>query len=241
MICTQFSRLFAVCLATLLIIPWVGGEETDTKPAESKEEMKPSQRMVFAPPKRGAPKTRIGGGVRGVSYYSGYLCVLSPEETGLTLAEAPTLYWYQSSDTAVPSELTVNKGYETVLELTFKDALKAGIHKIDLSEYNVKLEPEVVYEWTIALVPDPQKGSKDVTSSAWLTRVHPDEELTGAVAASSDSERPYLFAKHGIWYEMFDALSRRIAAEPENQELRRIRADLLDQVALTPVATYDRK
>lgn len=195
-----------------------------------------SRRILFKPPSRGAPKTRIGGGVRGSDSDFPYLTVLTPEEMGVTVSESPTMYWYQSKDTTIQFEMTLNREYETVFEVKFAVSGKAGINKIDLSDHGVKLELDVEYEWNLALVPDAQRGSKDITSSVWIKRVKPTPELAASVNSSSQMELPYVYAQHGIWCETFDALSQQIDTKPEDESLRLIRADLLKQAALETVA-----
>ena len=57
---------------------------------------------------------------------------------------------------------------------------------------------------------------------------------------ASAASRPALYAGAGIWYDAIDELSRLIAAQPENRELRIQRAALLEQVGLTEAAAFDR-
>src|SRR5262245_53634443 len=62
---------------------------------------------VYAPPKRGAPGGRVGGGTRGIQREVFVLSVLAPDHSGFTTSEQPSLYWFISKSTSLPVELTV--------------------------------------------------------------------------------------------------------------------------------------
>ena len=74
------------------------------------------------------------------------------------------------------------------------------------------------------------------TGDAPATIGENNASVTIPIAAS----RPALYAGAGIWYDAIDELSRLIAAQPENRELRIQRAALLEQVGLTEAAAFDR-
>ena len=197
-------------------------------------------RIVYKPPLRGAPVVRIDGGSRGSGISLIGLNVLAPDDTGLTVQEQPSLFWYQSAPADVPFVLTllVDKQAKPVLQVKLPNAKKCGIQRLRLSDYHVTLVPGVEYEWVVALVVDPDSRSKDVVASGAIERVEPSPAVTARLANSSKTELPYIYAEEGIWYDALAALSDLIEAQPDNGSLRAERSALLEQAGITNAAAY---
>lgn len=68
-------------------VPAAAAEAQDLAAADS---------LIYVPPRRGAPKTRVGGGTRSGGQPL-HLALLAPEHTGLTRSASPTLYWWLSA------------------------------------------------------------------------------------------------------------------------------------------------
>ncbi len=218
-------------------------KSTDTEVTNNGEPevtKKPRRKMMFKPPRRGAPKTRVGGGVRGANDSLPTLTVLVPEQTGLTISEQPSLFWYQSKPSAIQFEITLIKGFETVLEVTHKDARNAGIQWLNLADHGIKLDVGTDYEWNIALVPDPEQGAMDVTSTGTIQRVKVSPELAEDLKKAAVADRAYVLASHGIWYDALGELSSGIEKNAADSDARSARAALLEQVGLLEAAKYDR-
>ena len=111
-------------------------------------------------PQVGAPKTRVGGGVRGGSEEDTnhlmsmpVVFVLTPESTGYTVSESPTLYYYVTDDTSFEFEITVNRDERTLVQMRRCEKIKAGLHGISLGDLGIKLEEGADYEWNVAPIP----------------------------------------------------------------------------------------
>ena len=193
--------------------------------------------IVFSPPRRGAPKTRTGGGTRtdGASIE---VVVLAPEDPGLTVAAQPTLYWRLSSDSPGPFELvlTDEKQVKPLWRESRTEPLRAGIQARPVSAMNVSLAPGVVYRWSVALVRNPQQRSNDIVASGTVERValEPSLETQLADAGTAATARASIFAANGLWYDAVDALSRAIEERPSDPTPASQRESLLHQVGLAP-------
>jgi len=188
------------------------------------------ERPAYVPPHRGAPSPsrRFGGGTRGGIAAPPAILALAPtDHTALTLQEQPTLYWYASSEITTHVEValtdeTDKNDIRTVVEASLAPPLRAGIHSIRLADYDkVRLVPGKRYRWSVALVFDPDRRSKDILTYGWIQRVEKADKLS-------------------VWYDAVMAISEQIDAMPANRDLRRQRAALLDQAELTDVASYDK-
>ena len=178
---------------------------------------------VYVPPRRGAPKTRVGGGTRSTGS-AVQLALLAPEHTGLTGRPSPTLYWWLSQEHEGLFEFVViaEGGVEPVLRLRQQTRFTAGIHALDLEAAGLTLKPGVAYRWSVAIVRDEARRARDVVALATMEYVldQPVAQDTGALAAA------------GLWY---DALAAASAAENASG-----RADLLEQVSLDQIAHWSR-
>ena len=193
---------------------------------------------VYQPPKRGAPGGRVGGGTRGGQRDVFLLSVLAPDHSGFTTNEQPSLYWFISTATSLPVELTVMdpQGVQPILETKLPAPITPGVHRVRLSDFNVRLAPGAAYRWFVSVVPDYDRRSKDITAGGAIERVEMPEALKAKLAKAAKSDLPSIYAEAGLWYDTVAAISELIEAAPQDQELRKQRSALLSQVGLMGIS-----
>jgi Domain of Unknown Function (DUF928) len=226
--------------------PQLGGgtEETRSAPltAEPFEGKKASQvsTPTYIPPKRGAPGGRVGGGTRGTDQ-TFTLSVLAPDHTGLTAEAQPTLYWYLSRSISTPMEFALIKDGVTkpLVEKVMTPPFEAGVQRLRLTDFGVQLESGKRYQWSVILVTNPKRRSKDVLAGATIERVALPEGTASKLAHAERSEAVRLYAEAGHWYDAVAVLSELIDGHPTDVALRKQRAALLQQVGLAEIADYD--
>ena len=242
-----------VIIGFLISLPLVVSAEENPSAATSlamdvKEQKAPAGQVMkpvlYKPPSGlGAPSAgkRVGGGTRGTNKSVPILSVLAPDHTGLTVREQPDLYWFASNVVTNPVELTltVEKGETPLLEKRLPIPTHAGVQRVRLSDYGIKLIPGERYNWSIALVLDPKRRSKDVIAVGTIERVERASLDHGTIAAGPTTEAFHQFAAEGLWYDAVMTISELIESAPAAPALRRQRADLLDQVDLSEVGNFD--
>jgi Domain of Unknown Function (DUF928) len=234
-------------LITLPLV--VTAEENPTAPSSLAKEVKGqnnqagqgAKTLLYQPPRGlGAPSAgrRVGGGTRGTNKSVPILSVLAPGHTGLTVREQPDLYWFASDVVTSPVELTLTleKGDSPLLEKRLSVPTKAGIQRVRLSDYGVKLIPGERYNWSISLVLDPKRRSKDIIAVGAIERV---ERADINLAAAPTTDAFYRFAADGLWYDAVMVISELIETKPADMALRKQRVELLDQVDLPEVGNFD--
>jgi len=194
------------------------------------------QGIVYVPPLRGAPATRVGGASRSNTADGRVLSVLAPEQTGLTVNSQPVLYWYVSKPVTVPVEFTLNdpQASRPLLETRLKGPFNPGIRSLPLSGYSLK--PGIEYQWSITLVFDEAQRSKDVIAGGTIRLVQPSSRLEADLRGADPRKAPVIYAAQGIWYDALASLSQLIEANPADKVLREQRAALLEQVGLNAAA-----
>jgi len=214
----------------------------DAAPATAQESTAPNV-FQFQPPDTTTPNRRIGGFVRGAGDPLPAVINLAPVRVGLTVAMQPVLYWYLSGRSDYPLEISLIGGnsVEPLLEFRIQPPVETGVHAIRLADHGVSLEPGQTYEWFVALVSDDDVRSQDVVSGAAIMHVVKSQSLTARLAGAESGKWARIYAEEGLWYDVVDTLSEAIRLAPENTTLRAWRADLMEQVSLFSVGTYDRQ
>lgn len=233
---TSLSKLIAATAAALL-------SSTALAQADSQRQSADEQ-ATYKPPLRGAPLTRVGGGTR--SFGSALAVnVLAPSDTGYTLQEKPTIYWFASQPIDKPVEITITSteslqdAAKPLFEITLQPPLAKGIHAFRLTDHGVALKPGVEYQWFVAVVHNAAQRSNDVLAGGTIKRVT-DSPVQAQLKQASPAQLPAIYAEAGIWYDAIDQLSRQISANQSDRQLRERRAALLDQVGLREAAAFDR-
>jgi uncharacterized protein DUF928 len=192
---------------------------------------------VYKPPQRGAPGGRVGGGTRGVQREVFMLSVLAPDHSGDTISEQPSLYWYISSSTSLPIEITIMDPTATkpILETKIPSPTLAGIHRIRLADYGVRLSPGTAYRWYVTVVPDAERRSKDILAGGAIELIGMPEGLKSKISQASKEQVPLIYAEAGIWYDALSAMSDLIDASPNDSSLKKQRVSLLSQVGISGI------
>lgn len=228
-------------MAIFLVLAMAGAETNFALAADQAQTSK-RPAVKYVPPMRGAPASRVGGGSRGVGDDAPKLSVLSPDHTGLTIQEQPTLYWYVSKPVVAHFEVTVinDQLVDPLVDKDFSVPTKAGIQRLRLADFGVKLKPNVEYRWYVSLIVDPAQRSNDIIASGTIQRILPSQELQEKLAHADKKAQVGIYAEAGVWYDALSSISDLITAKPEERALREQRAELLEQVGLEEAASYDR-
>ena len=205
----------------------------------------PPKAPSFVPPMRGKPAGRVGGGSRGTGDQAWpVLAALVPEHVGQTVSDQPSLFWYidavPKAGTQLVFALIDEYSVEPIREISLAAPAQPGVQRISLAAYGVKLEPGVEYEWSVALVVDPEQRSNDIIASGWIDRLkEAPEGLESRTQEGAATGAVNAYAELGLWYDALSAISDLIDQNPGDASLKQIRAALLQQVGLGEVARVE--
>ena len=202
----------------------------------------PKRQPLYKPPKRGKPTGRVGGGSRGIGEDAvPRILALVPEHVAQTAATQPSLFWYidgmPQEDQRLVFTLTDSQSVEPIRESDLGAPAAAGVQRIRLSEHDVELEPGVDYEWSVAIVVDPDQRSRDTIASGWIDRVAESEAPRLDPQEGNGLERVNTYAAAGLWYDAMSSICDLIEENPDDATLLSVRASLLDQVGLAELIT----
>jgi hypothetical protein len=193
---------------------------------------------MYKPPLRGAPLARMGGGTRGEGDDAPEVYVLTPEHAGLASRDQPVLYWYLSRAVKARYEfvLMAETDYEPLVETELTAVDAAGIQRIALADFDVRLKPDVPYQWSVAVVMDEGQRSGDVLASGMIEYVEPPAGIKTRAGNASGEERIRVYAGAGLWYDALQSLDELIREGTDVERMRQVRGSLLEQVGLEQVA-----
>jgi hypothetical protein len=183
---------------------------------------------VYVPPRRGQPRARVGGGVRGSTTELPSVRALVPDHLAHTARSQPTLLWYLdrlpagSATLTFRFNLTNDEEIDPLIAVELEIPTQPGLQRIDLANYEFSLETGQEYQWSVALVTDSEHRVRDIVTLGWIERVEEieDSDTSGAEAKASTQADTASLAAAGLWYDAVDA-----ANQTE-------RAALLDQIGL---------
>lgn len=173
--------------------------------------------------------------------YPSHIEPLATKCTGFTSRKSPVLSWYISEPCAREVWFTLNeiKSMTPILKTSFPPPESAGIYSIDLSEYNVILEPGQEYEWFVYIILDKKERSSDFLASATIKYIKPQDNLKSSLQQRRPDRHYLLYASFGFWYDSIEEISHLIDKNPENKLLISHRAKLLKQAELPNAYAYE--
>ena len=190
--------------------------------------------IIYIPLLDDVSLSKVSGSSREMDEEAAILQVLTPDHTGLTLQAQRSLYWYARTPVATRFIVALigKDKTEQLLDVEAGSGKVAGIQQLDLGDYDISLQPEVTYQWSVTQVIDKGSQSTGVTASGVIERIEPGEGLSNRIKKSHGIELASVYASEGIWYDSLETLSSMIDKSPEDQGLVAIRASLLEQVGL---------
>lgn len=156
---------------------------------------------------RNAELSRVGSTKR--SAFGGIdMMVLAPRVKGAAAARSPKLYFWQSQPTNDAIEFVIQErgADEPLHESQIAVTQLAGVRAVDLADLGIELNSGVEYEWSIAVIVDPERRSQDVFTMGSTQYVPPstDQQLQFDQGSAEDRTRAFLGA--GYWYDAIDVL-----------------------------------
>ena len=198
---------------------------------------------LYAPPKKFAPRARVGGELRGTDGKDGEVVAIVPDHVALTIKKNPSLNWFISKPTThdVIFTLVDTRYIKPLHEGPITPPKADGIYTIDLKAMGLALEPDVQYRWYVSVIRDPSTHAKDTVAGGMIERCEfsacaSDRDLVLTCASAEDVMKN---ARAGLWYDAMGCLCNLIDASPKDDKLRRLRARLLKDVGLNGVAEWD--
>ena len=178
-----------------------------------------------APPGRGAPDVREGGGARAGSDYPD-VYVVCPAHRAWTVSAHPVLHCCHAGAADILLKITVYRedGGESNFVHHLEGPKPASVNQIDLAEHDVILEKGGKFVWTVNCF---NGQSRESFSETTLERVEMRPQFAKTLAGADPSKHARIYAENGICYKALTAPARQIAKHPDDKSLRKLRSELV--------------
>lgn len=200
-------------------------------------------KILYIPPSLGkkAPNpigSRNGSGATRGEAASIQLSLLSPDHVAQTFRSQPTFYWHLSRNTQLPVIFTLLEfdADRPLIEVKIKDPAVMGFHSIQLKNYEIELEIDKTYEWSISLINDRKtliNSSADILAKAFVKRIAEPSMVINEQVQQNSLQRAEVYAKKGLWYESLEIVMGKDSNNINKQDLLQSRSELLAQVGIT--------
>ena len=158
---------------------------------------------IYRPPKgKVREQTRKAGGSRGCNMpLEDAVTLLVPQNhTATTISARPTFFWHLSQKLSRPLRFTLlEPGKKPILTEELKP--EPGIIALKLPQNSAPLEVNKTYRWTVTVVCNPNKPSRNLFAQAWIKRVPTPTEVQLSDRTSDASFCSLSYARAGIWYD----------------------------------------
>lgn len=158
---------------------------------------------TYNPPKgKVRRQTRKAGGSRGcqMSLNDAVTLLVPQDHTGTTISAYPTFFWHLSQKLSRPLRFTLlEPGQKPILTKELKP--EPGIVALELPQNVTPLEIGKTYRWTVTVICNQNKPSRNLFAQAWIKRAAVPTEVKLPDRTKDTSFCSLTYAKAGIWYD----------------------------------------
>lgn len=147
-------------------------------------------------------QARKAGGSRGCNLpLDDTVTLLVPQDhTATTVSDRPIFFWHLSQQLSSTLRFTLlEPGKKPIF--TQELSPEPGIVALKLPQNSPPLEVGKTYRWTVTIVCNPQKPSKNLFAQAWIERVPLPTSQTFTENVNNISLCSIEYAQAGIWYD----------------------------------------
>ncbi|WP_019505902.1 DUF928 domain-containing protein [Pleurocapsa sp. PCC 7319] len=158
---------------------------------------------TYRPP-RGEKReqARKAGGSRGcrIPLRDTVTLLIPQDHTATTVSSHPTFFWHLSQKLSLPLRFTLlEPGKKPILTKELKP--EPGIVALKLPQSSKPLEVGKTYRWTVTVICNDDKPSRNLFAQAWIERVSLATSNSNSENASNKSSCSDEYAQVGIWYD----------------------------------------
>lgn len=206
-------------MAWLHILPLAGVATTLLSPTWANSPLLPATPFPASPPsvslefpagpRRSAPRSTAGGGIRGNLYpctakdETPFTALHPSDQLSTTTLGNPTLFVYVPPTTATAAQFTLSspvgdKVYETAITLPSQ----SGVMRLPLPD-TITLATATPYRWRLVML----CGSEEEMVRGQILRVELGPEVKSAIATAQGLQKAELYAQSEVWLDTLMTLA----------------------------------
>jgi hypothetical protein len=171
-----------------------------------------------------------------------YDLLLRPDHyPGGTIKKSPSLCWTLKNkppvDATILFTLMDSRSLKPVLEVQLPNTIQTEkpetCYRVNLKDYDIQLEPDILYRWYISIAQNPELRARDVVVGGLIEGCAEEDCQIREMPSQCDREFVRVLAMRGFWYDSMSCLCDLIKSSPDDETLRRMRDALMRQVDLS--------
>lgn len=158
-----------------------------------------------------------------------------------TIKKYPSLCWILQNrppvDATMMFTLMDSRSIKPVLEIRLPNSIQTEKNEtcdcVNLKDYDILLEPDIQYRWSISIARNPESRSRDMVVGGVIERCFEESCPIGEMPSRCDRNSVRHFAIRGLYTDAISCLCDLIKSSPEDKTLRRMLEALMRQAGLT--------
>jgi hypothetical protein len=123
---------------------------------------------------------------------------------------------------------------EVQLPNTIQTEKNETCYCVNLKDYDIQLEPDILYRWYISVAQNPESHSRDVVVGRRIERCSEESCLIREMPSRRcDVNFAQVLARSGMWYDSISCLCDLIKSSPDDKTLRPLLIYYMWQAGLT--------
>jgi Domain of Unknown Function (DUF928) len=155
-----------------------------------------------------------------------------------TIKKYPSFCWILRNrppvDATMMFTLMDSRSIKPVLEIRLPNSIQTEKNEtcdcVNLKDYDILLEPDIQYRWSISIARNPESRSRDVVVGGLIEGCSELSCLIGETSLRCDRNSVRLLARRGFYYDSISCLCELIKSSPDDETLRRMLDALMRQV-----------
>ena len=166
----------------------------------------------------------------------------TPKTPYETIKKYPSLCWILKNkppvDATIMFTLMDSRSIKPVLEIRLPNSIQTEQSEtcdcVNLKDYDIQLEPDIQYRWSISIARNPESRSRNVVGRGHIQRCGEESCLIREMPSlRCDVSFVQVLARSGMWYDSISCLCDLIKSSPKDKTLRRMLDNLMWQAGLT--------
>jgi hypothetical protein len=124
-----------------------------------------------------------------------------------------------------------SRSIKPVLEVQLPNSIQSETNQtcdcVNLKDYNILLEPDILYRWHILIAHNPALNSEDVVFGGLIDRCSEEDCLIREMPSRCDRNFVMDLASQEFYYDSFSCLCDLVKSNPDDKTLRRMQAALM--------------
>jgi len=164
--------------------------------------------------------------------------IKTPKTPYETIKKYPSLCWILKNkppvDATIMFTLMDSRSIKPVLSVQLPNTIQTekleNCYCVNLKDYDIQLEPDILYRWYISIAQKPELHSRDVVVGGLIEGCAEKDCQIREMPSQCDRDFVRALAIRGLWYDSMSCLCDLIKSSPDDETLRLMRDALMRQV-----------